>query len=315
MLNLETIPRRKYDPKNIAYNATSQAKLTRFDHEEDIFDDLFSLAKLFFQIKGLIAAKLGTQGLEKFNRLRAQRLETLPLDLLATTSTVQPKGQSEQDTPKVKKVHEKEKTLEQDQRQELGSGPLDSDIYVDPKLIKEWKQFDSFISNIENILGFATLEVSTGQKTTVNTVPIEGTSSPPKIHKDTEIIPEHPFDEIVLHVEEIPLLDIFYSPKHRVVVKRQRKKRKIDHSPLLTSQVEMMNVVWREEVSPFDDLTKLSQYARAYTATTMDKALEVSNLLKEKFKRPSSQSARVIVIGKTTKDRTTRTTVSNTETT
>lgn len=85
-----------------------------------------------------------------------------------------------------------------------------------------------------------------------------------------------------MHVEEIPLLDVFYSPKHGAVVKRQRKKRKIDHSPLLTSQVEMMNVVWREEVNPSKDLTKISQYAGAYTMTIMDKASEVSNLLKEK---------------------------------
>ena len=69
---------------------TSQAKLTRFDHEEDILDDLFSSVELFFQVKGLVATKLGTQGLEKLNRLRAQRLETIPLDLLATTSMVQP---------------------------------------------------------------------------------------------------------------------------------------------------------------------------------------------------------------------------------
>lgn len=48
MLNLATIPRRQYDPKKIAYNVTSHAKLTRFDHEEDIFVDLFSSVELFF---------------------------------------------------------------------------------------------------------------------------------------------------------------------------------------------------------------------------------------------------------------------------
>lgn len=44
----------------------------------------------------------------------------------------------------------------------------------------------------------------------------------------------------------------------------------------------MANVVWKEELSPSDDLKKLSQYARAYSAATMDKASEVSSLLKEK---------------------------------
>ena len=48
MLNLTTIPRRQYDTKKVSYSVTSQAKLTRFDHEEYIFDDLFSSAELFF---------------------------------------------------------------------------------------------------------------------------------------------------------------------------------------------------------------------------------------------------------------------------
>ena len=42
------------------------------------------------------------------------------------------------------------------------------------------------------------------------------------------------------------------------------------------------NVVWKEEFDPSDDLTKLSQYAGAYSAATMDKASEVTNMLREK---------------------------------
>jgi len=42
------------------------------------------------------------------------------------------------------------------------------------------------------------------------------------------------------------------------------------------------NVVWKEEFDPSDDLTKLSQYVGAYSAATIDKASEVSNLLKGK---------------------------------
>ena len=123
------------------------------------------------------------------------------------------------------------------------SEPLDTHINVDPKLIKECEQFDSIISNPKNTQGLTTPQASTTQNTIANTVPIAGTSGPPKFHKDIEIIPENLTDEIVLHIEEIPPLDVFYNPKHRAVVKRQRKKRKIDHSPLLTPQIEMMNVV------------------------------------------------------------------------
>ena len=41
-------------------------------------------------------------------------------------------------------------------------------------------------------------------------------------------------------------------------------------------------MVWKEEFDPSDVLTKLSQYARAYSAATIDKASEVSLLLKTK---------------------------------
>jgi len=46
--------------------------------------------------------------------------------------------------------------------------------------------------------------------------------------------------------------------------------------------MEITNLIWREEVNPSEDLTKLSQYVGAYTVATMDKASKVSNLLKEK---------------------------------
>ena len=39
-------------------------------------------------------------------------------------------------------------------------------------------------------------------------------------NQDIEIIPEHPSEEIVLRVEDIPPLDSFYNPKHRAVVRK-----------------------------------------------------------------------------------------------
>ena len=41
-------------------------------------------------------------------------------------------------------------------------------------------------------------------------------------------------------------------------------------------------MLWKEEFDPSDDLTKLLQYAGVYSATTIDKASEVSSLLKTK---------------------------------
>jgi len=43
-----------------------------------------------------------------------------------------------------------------------------------------------------------------------------------------------------------------------------------------------MNIVYKSaEVNPSEDLTKLSQYAGAYSAATIDKASEVTQLMKQ----------------------------------
>ena len=120
------------------------------------------------------------------------------------------------------------------------------------------------------------------QQPSVINVTNEGTVSYTN-RQDIEIIPENPSKEIVLKIEDIPPLDVFYSPKHRVVVRKDRKKRKIDQSLLSSSHVELMNVVWKDsKINPSEDLIKLSQYAGAYMAATIDKASKVSHLMKEK---------------------------------
>ena len=45
----------------------------------------------------------------------------------------------------------------------------------------------------------------------------------PAMH-DKEIIPAYPIDHIVLQIEDIPSLDIFYSPSYKVVVKRNKRR-------------------------------------------------------------------------------------------
>ena len=79
MLNLATIPNRQYDLRKVAYNVLEQAKLENFDHEKDDFNDLFSLTESLFQVKGLARMRYQDEGLEMFNRLRYQRLQTLQL--------------------------------------------------------------------------------------------------------------------------------------------------------------------------------------------------------------------------------------------
>ena len=87
----------------------------------------------------------------------------------------------------------------------------------------------------------------------------------------------------MLKLEQIPPLYIFYSPKHRAVVRKQKKRRRTDQDALLASQGEFLNVVYKNaEVDPSEDLTKLSQYTGAYSAATIDKASEVIQMMKQK---------------------------------
>lgn len=50
------------------------------------------------------------------------------------------------------------------------------------------------------------------------------------VSKDMEIIATFPTSKIVLNIEEIPPLDVFYSLKHKDVMSRSRKKRKLEQT-------------------------------------------------------------------------------------
>ena len=60
--------------------------------------------------------------------------------------------------------------------------------------------------------------------------------------QDVELIPTTPTSEIILTIEEIPPLDVFYSPTHKVVIKSQRKKRKLDVAAITTPDNEPMDI-------------------------------------------------------------------------
>jgi len=74
---------------------------------------------------------------------------------------------------------------------------------------------------------------------------IEGTPSTDIAQKGIEIIPKNTSGEITLNIEEIQPLDVFYSPKHRAVVRKQRIRRKIDQTSSIAPQSEFMNLYGR----------------------------------------------------------------------
>lgn len=94
---------------------------------------------------------------------------------------------------------------------------INVDAHIDLKLLQEWKQFNSIISKLESSKEANTPKVVDIQDVTSTKVPSGTSGLPPST--GIEIIPKSPSDQIILQVEEIPPLDVFYSPKHRAVVK------------------------------------------------------------------------------------------------
>ena len=67
---------------------------------------------------------------------------------------------------------------------------------------------------------------------------------------------------------------MFYSPQYKAVVRRQRKKRKLEN--VLPQDTKQLDVLWQYPTSnPTKNLTKLSQIVGAYTPATIDKASKV----------------------------------------
>jgi len=88
---------------------------------------------------------------------------------------------------------------------------------------------------------------------------------------------------MVLRIEEIPPLEVFYSSTHKAIVKRKRKKRKLDSTISTTPNNEPMDIVWKDSpINPSENLTRLLQFVGAYATMTIDKAREVQMLLREK---------------------------------
>ena len=134
---------------------------------------------------------------------------------------------------------------------------------------KEWETFNELI-NIEG------QNIQTPVHTTKGLITgISGNVT------ETEHIPISPSSELVLKIEEIPPLDIFYSPQHKAVVRKQRKKRKLGSA--LSHDAEQLDILWKYPTTdPTENLTKLSQITGAYAYAAIDKASEVRQLLNEK---------------------------------
>ena len=86
---------------------------------------------------------------------------------------------------------------------------------VRTELDKDWETFNDLI----NIEAQNTQTPVRNVQTTINIVTGVTTNVSKKEH-----IPITPSSELMLKIEEIPPLDVFYSPQHKAVVRRQEEK-------------------------------------------------------------------------------------------
>jgi len=74
-----------------------------------------------------------------------------------------------------------------------------------------------------------------------------------------EIIHAFPTVEIIFKIEEIPPLDVFYSPKHKTLMNRSRKKRKLEKYQALVTNETPFQVLWKgTQTTPEEELYRLS---------------------------------------------------------
>lgn len=81
--------------------------MAKVEHKEDIFEDLFASVESLYQVKSLARNVYNDEGLAEFNRIREQRFQTLPLDVLATipmtTKSSEPEQRSNMPPPTTSK--------------------------------------------------------------------------------------------------------------------------------------------------------------------------------------------------------------------
>ena len=114
---------------------------------------------------------------------------------------------------------------------------------------EQWDNFNRKLNTEEQAL-----ETQITHQETTSEIITRGTVNTQEI----EHIPVNPASKIVLRIEEIPPLDVFYSPQHKAIVKRQRKKIKLESITATTQDNESMDVLWKDSsTDPSTNLTRL----------------------------------------------------------
>lgn len=148
-------------------------------------------------VKSRARAEYKDDGLVEFHRLREERLQTLPLDLLSTTPIDKSSEPEQQNTGEILTILEVQEQV-QVQTQEHSHMETIADTQIDPKLLQEWQQFDSIIRNLGSPKETETLKAAREQE--IVSIPVSIETSGPPIAKEIEVIPKDPSQQIILQI-------------------------------------------------------------------------------------------------------------------
>ena len=70
-LKLATVPGRQYDPNKVAFDFTNLVQISKFEHEPDIFDDLFVSIEKISRVYDLAKSKFQVEYMNKFMQFRS----------------------------------------------------------------------------------------------------------------------------------------------------------------------------------------------------------------------------------------------------
>ena len=200
------LPSRQFDPEKIANKFTQSIKFKPIIHTDDRFEEILQSARTFEEVQDFVKLNLNLEELQRFNEYKEQRLRRIPQNVLVTSY-----------------ITEASKEIKTKQTHSQNQSELD----------KFWiLASNTFINTLEVSSSQKNTEFKTSQGQIVSAKEI--IESPGITSQDTKFIPVFPTDEIVLKVTDIPPLDVFYSPLHKAVVRKQRKIRRIE-TPLVMS--------------------------------------------------------------------------------
>lgn len=92
---------------------------------------------------------------------------------------------------------------------------------------------------------------------------------------------------IQIHIKEIPPIEVLYNLKHKTILKKIKKKRKVAETQVLKTTTALpttsLEVIWEGSFATHDDtFEELVQYERAYDFSGMKKTKKVKEFTKKK---------------------------------